>query len=156
MVNIISITFNPNHFAIKANLKISLNNDTVNPNSKTENYTCIQTSFCNVNTSNTSSGLRENVILTNLASKFGGKNMVPKCRMGNEGEGRHPWEGHVYHRGGISANCKRGEEEAPLDVILTPVKNIVNIEEYYVEGWHRGGCWYDWNAVYCKWRAGMS
>ena len=38
--------------------------DITNPNSKTENYTCIQTSFCNVNINNASSGLRENVILT--------------------------------------------------------------------------------------------
>ena len=33
--------------------------DKTNPNSKTENYTCIQISFHNVNTNNTSSGLRE-------------------------------------------------------------------------------------------------
>ena len=44
-----------------------------NPHSKTENYTCIQTSFHDVNTNNASSGLRENVILTNLAPKFGSK-----------------------------------------------------------------------------------
>ena len=50
--------------------------DITNPNSKTENYVCIQTSFCDVNTNNASSILRENVILTNLVPKFGGENMA--------------------------------------------------------------------------------
>ena len=63
--------------------------DITNPNSKTENYICIQRSFCNVNINNASSGLRENVILTNLGPKIGGKNMTPKCRMGGEIRGRH-------------------------------------------------------------------
>ena len=44
--------------------------------SKSENYTCIQTGFHDINTSNMSSGMRENTILTNLTPKFGGKNMI--------------------------------------------------------------------------------
>ena len=36
-------------------------------NRKTKNYTCIQTSFHDVNTNNASSGLKENIILANLA-----------------------------------------------------------------------------------------
>ena len=71
--------------------------DITNPNSKTENYTCIQTSIRDVNTNNASSGLRENVIRTNLVPKFGRKNMVPKCRIGGGTTGR------TYCRGGICA-----------------------------------------------------
>ena len=51
-------------------------------NTKTENYTCIQTSFSNVNTNNASLGLRENVILINLVTIFGRKNIAPTCMMG--------------------------------------------------------------------------
>ena len=63
----------------KAKLSLVINN----PNSKTENYTCIQTSFPNVNTNNASSSLRENVILTKLTPNLVG-NMAPKCRIGGE------------------------------------------------------------------------
>ena len=56
-------------------------------------------SFHIVNTNNASPGLRENVMLTNLAPKFDGKNMVPKYWMwGEVKSGRHPWQGHTYQR----------------------------------------------------------
>ena len=57
---------------------------------KQKNYTCIQTSFHNVNTSNASSGLRENVMLTNLVPKFGGK-YGTKIWDGEREGWRHPW-----------------------------------------------------------------
>ena len=52
--------------------------------SKTNYYTCIQKNLYDVNAKNASSGLREKVILTNLVPKYGGKNLVAKCRMGRE------------------------------------------------------------------------
>ena len=64
--------------SLKCRFPILLTYIITNPNSKTENYTCIQTSFCVVNTNNASSGLRENVTLTNLAPKIWLENMAEK------------------------------------------------------------------------------
>ena len=61
-----------------------LNNDVINPYSKTEfnNAEINQTSFCDVNTNNSSSGLRENAILTNFGAKILLGYMTPKCIRG--------------------------------------------------------------------------
>ena len=47
--------------------------DKVNPVQKNRIYICTQTSICNVNDKNASSGVREKVILTNFGAKNGGK-----------------------------------------------------------------------------------
>ena len=72
--------------------------------SKTEYKFCKQTSFCNVPTNNTSSGPRENVIITNFGAKYGRE----IWHQYEHGEGADILEDHTY-QGDIQVPPRGGD-----------------------------------------------